>query len=375
MIKKVDTFKSGPFIFSLNYNKNELVKHIAEAKILYMTIAGIPILPNIAARLEEDLIRRSIFGTAAIEGNPLSEEDVNKVLSREDMKGKIEKSEKQIRNLREVYQIIKKTHPAAAPLELKEDLIKELHKIITKECETPENIPGQYRSRPVKVGDEAHGGVYTPPKILDDIKNLMSFFVGWINSEEVLKEDPAVRACLAHYYLGLIHPFDNGNGRTARAVEAILLKSAGIKFVPHMLSNYYYKNIDDYFRAFSLSERNETNDITPFVEFYLKGLVSSLEEIKSRIFSWIRVFTLKEYYDFLRKKREVSQRQLDLLGLLLQVPGEFSMKDLFERDVFKIIYRNVSERTARRDLDSLTHQKLIVATKNGNFAINLGVME
>lgn len=374
MLKKVDTFKSGPFVFSLNYNKEKLLGPLTQAKILYTTIIDIPILPNLAARLEEDLIKKSIFGTAAIEGNPLSEDAVNKVLSQEQMKGKIERAEKQIRNLKEAYRIIKGIKPLEKPFILREEFIKGLHKIITKDCENPENIPGQYRTRPVKVGDEAHGGIYTPPKVLDDIKNLMTSFIEWINSPDLLNEDAAVRACLAHYYIALIHPFENGNGRTARAVEAILLKSAGIRYAPHMLSNFYYRNIDDYFTAFSLSERNDAYDNTPFVEFFLKGLVLSLEEIRSKIFSWIREFTLKDYYAYLRKDKKITQRQADLLTLLLDSRKTFSLKDLFEKELFKVIYRNVGERTARRDLKILELQHLIRPAQEGNYILNLNVL-
>lgn len=375
MIHKVDTFKSGPFVFSLNYDRGKLQGLLVEARILYETVADIPILPDIAARLEEDLIRKSIFGTAAIEGNPLTEEEVKKTLSQEEMKGKIEKAEKQIRNLKDAYEIIRKTTPSGKPITLEEAFVKNLHKIITKDCENPENIPGGYRNRPVKVGDEEHGGVYTPPKAFDDIKNLMISYIEWINSPDVMKEDPVIRACLAHYHLALIHPFDNGNGRTARAVEAVLIKSGGVKYVPHMLSNYYYRHIDDYFRAFSLAERNEANDITPFVEFFLKGLVSSLEEIKLIIFAWIREYTLRDYYIFLRRKRKITQRQHDLIGLLLETrSGEFTLKDLFEQEKFKIIYRKVSERTARRDLKKLEGNRLIMVVKDGVYTLNAQVL-
>lgn len=377
MIKKIDTFRSGPFYFSLTYDRKKLEGQLIEAKTLYTTIADIPILPELASGLEEELIRKSIFGTAAIEGNPLSEQAVNKVLSEEEIKGKIERAEKQIRNLKAAYKVIKEIRFSPNPFVLKENLIKELHKIITKDCEGPENTPGEYRNHIVKVGNEEHGGVYTPPKILEDIKNLMNNFIEWINSDEMLKEDEAVRAALAHYYFALIHPFGNGNGRTARAVEAILLKSAGIKFIPHMLSNFYYKNIDDYFWAFSLSERNDSKDITPFVEFFLKGLISSLKEIQSTIFSLIRKFTLKDYYTYLKRKKEITQRQFDFLILLLEFPESFSLKDLFEKEKFKVIYRKVSERTARRDLELLELKRLIkkekIATeteKTGNFILN-----
>lgn len=374
MIKKVDTFKSGPFVFSLNYDRDRLSRLIGEAIMLYRTVADIPILPDMAAELEEELIRKSIFSTAGIEGNPLSQEKVDKILSQEEIKGKTEKAEKQIRNLKEAYKIIKGITITPEPIVLKEDLIKEIHKVITKDCENLENIPGQYRNRPVKVGDEEHGGIYIPPKILEDIKNLMSNFTEWINSKEVLNEDASIRACLAHYHLALIHPFDNGNGRTARAIEAILLKSAGIKYVPHMLSNYYYKNIDDYFRAFSLSERNEEHSITPFVEFFLKGLIASLEEIQAKSFSWIRMLTLRDYYRILRKDRKISERQHDLLNLLLELSGEFSLKDLLEKDIFKPIYREVGERTARRDLKILMLKNLIKTTPQGNYILNFKVL-
>jgi len=375
VMKKVDTFKSGTFAFSLNYNREKLNGPLVKAKVLYRTIAEIPILPNLASRLEEELIKKSIFGTAAIEGNPLTEEQVNKVLSEEEKKGEVERAEKQIRNLKAAYIMIKHFTPSLNAFTLEEKLIKELHKIITEDCEGPENSPGQYRNQVVKVGNEDHGGVYTPPKIYDDIKNLMSHFISWINSAEVLKEDPAIRGALAHYYLALIHPFGNGNGRAARAIEAVLLKSAGIKFVPHMLSNFYYRNIDDYFWSFSMSERNDSYDITPFLEFFLKGLIASLEEIQTTIFWWIRKFTLRDYYSYLKRSREITQRQFDLLTLLLEFREKFSLKDLFEKEKFRVIYRKVGERTARRDLKILEEKKLIKQDKDTDFVLNYKVLE
>ena len=370
MILKVNTFKSGPFVFSLNYNKPQLDSLLINSMVLYTTIAGIPILPDLASRLEEELIKKSIFGTAAIEGNPLTEGKVNEILSQEEIKGKMERAEKQIRNLKEAYKIIKNIKSTSTPMLLEESLIKNLHKIITEDSEGSDNNPGQYRNHIVKVGNEEHGGIYTPPKIIEDIQNLMKHFVEWINSKEILEQDFAIRGALAHYHFALIHPFGNGNGRTARAIEAILLKSAGIKFVPHMLSNFYYKNLDDYFWAFSRSENSDNYDITPFLEFFLKGLVSSLKEIQSDIFLWIRSFTLREYYTHLKKEKKISQRQFDFLTLLLESREEFVLKDLYEKDKFKIIYRKVNERTARRDLKLLESNGLLKLNEKGNLFLN-----
>ena len=138
-----------------------------------------------------------------------------------------------------------------------------------------------------------------------------------------------------------------------------MLRSSGFRFVYNMLSNFYYKHIDEYFWAFSLSERNKENSVTPFVEFFLKGLLASLEEIRLRIFALIREFTLKDYYAFLRKQKKITQRQYDLINMLLRMGKPFALKDLFDNEQLRLIYRDVTERTARRDLKSLTEQELI----------------
>ena len=376
MEKKVDTFKSGPFVLSLSYDRVKVQNALIKARVLFVTIGEIPVLPNLASQLEEELIRKSIFGTAAIEGNPLSEEAVNKILTEEEKKKAIEKAEKQIRNLKEAYRLIRETLISDKPVPLDEAFIRKLHAVITDGSEDEKNSPGQYRNHIVKVGNEEHGGVYTPPKILEDVRKLMTELVSWINSPEIAKEDPVIRAALAHYYFALIHPFGDGNGRTARAVEAMMLRSAGFRFVYNMLSNFYYKNIDDYFWAFSLSERNKENDITPFLEFFLKGLIDSLEEIRRRIFGLIREFTLKDYYAFLNMEKDITQRQHDLMSLLLKTAKPFTLKNLFDNDQLRIIYRNVTERTARRDLKNLAERRLLkFDPASSTFTLNLFVID
>ena len=371
LVKKVLTLKSGKFVFSNRFNKQRLFELLIEAKILCRTINDLPILPDIASQLEEEVIRKSIFGTAAIEGNPLKEEQVNQILSKEELNDLEEKQKKaatEIQNLKFVYGLIKTSKPEKAPVELTEESIKTIHFTITQDIQHKYNIPGQYRSETVKVGDKEHGGVYTPPKILEDIKVLMKEFILWINSKELLEADPLIRAGLAHFYLGLIHPFSDGNGRTARIVESMLLSQSGLKYVPVMLSNYYYKNIDEYFRVFSISInsiKKKRYDLTPFLEFIIKGIVESEEEIKGKITFIIRKFTLRDYYESLRKNKKITQRQHDFLMVLLDNMKPFKLVDLFENPLFKVLYKNVSERTARRDIDKLLKMKLLISEDKG----------
>jgi len=370
MEKEVITFKSGKFVFTHKYSRETLALPLVEATILYETVVDLPILPQLASRLQQDLIRRSIFGTAALEGNPLTEEQVGEILAESDRVKSKEKAETEIRNLQSAYDFINRQESYGSKIELSEDLIRRLHSLITSDVQHENNIPGQYRNHKVNVGNADHGGVYTPPKILADIETLMREYVAWINSDEVVNLPIQIRAALSHYYLGLIHPFGDGNGRTARIIEALLLQLSGAKYVPIMLSNHYYRNIDDYFWAFSQTIKAKDRDVTPFLEFFIKCYNSALREIKQNITFFIRRHALRDYYVFMRNGKYIAQRQHDLLDTLLDYASPFSLKDLSSVSQFNVLYRRVSERTARRDLKKLAQMQLLIIRDDGKYDIN-----
>ena len=178
MIKEVMTYKAGKFYFSSLFDRQKLNEYLVEARVLFRSVANIPILPNFAASLEEELIRRSIFGTAAIEGNPLSEDDVKKVLSEEEVSKRIkQEAEQQIINLKKIYEIIRNFgFHYDLPFLLSEEIIRDFHSKITMNCQIHNNVPGHYRNEMVQVGDLEHGGIYTPPKIYKDINSTVKSF-------------------------------------------------------------------------------------------------------------------------------------------------------------------------------------------------------
>lgn len=364
------TYGAGKFIFSCAYDSDVILPKAIEAGILYSTISELPILPTQAAQLQKDLMRRSIFGTAAIEGNKLTEHEVSKVLSDEAIDSYSEIAEKEISNLKIIYDLLtgKKEDEA---WKLEEKFIKRIHEILTTGLNYRNNSPGNYRNEAVCVGNDEHGGIYTPPKKLDDVRNLMTEFIEWINCEEMLALDPMVRACVAHFHLAKIHPFRDGNGRTARIVEAIILDKAGIKYLPQMMSNFYYQNIDDYFIAFSKTHRTkQPEDITPFLSFYYDGIIQSLKEIKDQVTFSIRILSLKDFYYFLKKEKKITQRQLEFLLIALKTAEKFSLDDLFENPIIRNLYRDVSRVTARRDLKKLYDNNLLRKDDQNFYQIN-----
>jgi Fic family protein len=370
-IRKVMTFKSGNFAFSSKYDAQKINPLILEGRMSYEAIADLPILPEWSTYLEEELIRRSIFSTAAIEGNPLKEEEVGKIIKDTGNEEKASQAEKEIINLMNAYSYVKEHDASGVSVQITEDNIRYLHKIITDGLDYQDNVPGNYRNHVVKVGDNEHGGIYTLPKCLPDIQNLMKEFVAWINSDQIMQLDTIIRAALAHYHLGLIHPFGNGNGRTIRIVEAIIIRKSGIKYVPTMLSNYYYRNIDHYYSAFSLARKNVDHDMSAFLTFMMNGVIESLSEIKRNVTFMIKFLVMRDYYSSLRASKSITQRQHDLLSIMLDTFKSVSLKDLFSVSPYNALYRDVSERTARRDLSKLVEMSVMKQEDDGSYNLNI----
>jgi Fic family protein len=365
--------KSGKFYFCNEFNSSELNSLLLRATLLNETICDLPILPELASSIVPEIMYSSIAGTAAIEGNPISESDVKRIAAGENLDSYTAKDKQEIINLINAYDLLSTIKPSSTPFLLTEDLICRLHGLVTHDIPHEHNKPGKYRDGLVHVGDREHGGIYTPPKIIEDIQNLMKVFIEWINSSEVAESNPFVRASLAHYYFCIIHPFWDGNGRTARLIETILLETSNVKFVPRELSNYYYRNVDEYYIAFSKSIKLRKDPI-PFLAFSLEAAVSSLTGIKNSIISFIRIFTLKDFYSHLRKKKQLTGRQHVLLSILLDNPTSFTLKDLNERPQFSALYLRASTQTARRDLKKLSEAGYLKMNEKGEYSLNMNFL-
>lgn len=364
--KEVMTFKSGKFAFSQNYSQAEIESLEIEFRLLCSALKELPILPQQAQEFELKLIRRSIFSTAAIEGNPLQEKEVAEIIDNSCKQNLAEIKNREIHNLKSAYDLLYNISPESNFI-LSENFIKLIHKTITEQLHYDACIPGYYRNHIVKIGDKQHGGVDTPLKCLKDIQNLMQEYLQWFNSEGILHLPPIIRAAIAHFYLALIHPFADGNGRTARLIEAAILRASGIKYLPTMLSNYYYKEIDEYFISISLSKKSKNYDITPFVKFVLKGAIESLNEVRSHITSHIRKSVLQGYFIELQHNKKISKRQLEFLNLLVELPKnhEVTINGIQRELPFRTLYASVSNRTARRDLMKLHELNLLKITGAG----------
>ena len=167
------TYKSGKFHFYSDFDINTINQLLVETKTIFNILKNIPSTPEINNKLKVKFIKKSIFCTAAIEGNPLKEHEVDEILNNnvENNKFNQNKSKQEILNLKTLYD--KLVNVNTENILISENQIKEYHYIITNNIDYQENSPGNYRNTKVVVGDNDHGGIYRPPVILEDIINLM----------------------------------------------------------------------------------------------------------------------------------------------------------------------------------------------------------
>ena len=163
------------------------------------------------------------------------------------------------------------------------------------------------------VGNSAHGGTYRPPKCIKDIEYLIQAWVEWLNSPNVMNQPAIVRACLAHYHFKLIHPFWDGNGRTIRLIEMILLEQSGYRFTSSAIWAYYQINIHEYFALFNAcckaADKKEPLTNQAFIEFVLKGMFETINNLHGRSNSLIGFLLYQTALNDAKFSKCISDRQ------------------------------------------------------------------
>jgi len=156
----------------------------------------------------------------------------------------------------------------------------------------------------------------------------------------------------------------------ARLIETVILFNVGIKYVPVMLSNYYYSNIDQYYIAFSKTIKAKNHSVGHFLKFVIDGFTKSTADVSSSVKDLIRTRLLQQQYEVNLKAKLINQRLFDLLNYMLTQGDKITLKDLSTKVLYRYIYQAVSERTARRDLDKLTEKGFLKIEGDSQYIVN-----
>lgn len=357
----------------MKYDLVSLVNDLTEARAAVISLTTLPFQRSWAERLQEVQLKREVAGTSRIEGAEFTESELDAAL-RETPQQLLTRSQRQARAAQLTYQWI-----AALPDDrpINEDLILEVHRRIIANADDDHCPPGRIRGRDENVhfGLPRHRGAEGGDECQQAFARLSRAV-----QREFRDHDILIQALALHYHFAAIHPFLDGNGRTARAVEALMLQRAGLRdslFIA--MSNYYYDEKAAYLAALSES-RAQGHDLTPFLKFGLKGIAVQCQRLFAEIRRQISKSLFRNVmYDLFNRmennrKRVIKERQIQLLKILLDV-DETSVADLHKKTQSEYRGLKTATRTFVRDLNLLLSLEAITITqKNSNtwiVAINL----
>lgn len=229
----------------------------------------------IAPAQRDALVRLAHYSTR-IEGNPLTLPEVEALAEGKDLAVE-ERAKLEVLNYFAALRWIWRKSP---PFEIKEKDLLHLHKILTHGV-LPKPEAGAYKTKPNVVYGEGRV-IYRPPPP-EAVPILTRALLDWLSSEEAKKDQALIAAAIAHHRLVSIHPFADGNGRIARALESWILYRRG--FDTHhifALDEFFDQDRDRYYREIQ-GVREKDDDLTSWLEYVSEGALGTLRKIQLRI--------------------------------------------------------------------------------------------
>ncbi len=316
---------------------------------------------------KKDIIKREIISsvgaTLAIEGTMLREEEIEESFQKADLQQKLKDKEQEAENTRKAYKYIVDTvENWEGEFIWSEEHIKTIHRYLTDNVESiSPNVPGQYRDTPAKFGEPRRISLC---KSRTEIMGAMAKFIEWLNENNagILTSHPIVKAIVAHYYLAEIHPFGDGNGRTARALEALILYVAlRNPSCFAILARFWGAHRNEY--IVNLGHIRTILSPMDFLIFGVKGYLEEVERVKGMVLKKVKQLMLQDYVQWLYRDGKIHLRVLNILMLLISL-GKLPFKDFLS--AVKPIYAERKERTRYRDFKIMEGLKLMRITKEND---------
>ncbi len=278
-----------------------------------------------------------------IEGTALSLEQAKSILEGGKVKGVSRDDERELLNYKKAMDFISKYLGKDDPVS--EGIVRELHKILVKGVRGENANPGNYRKiQNYVVNSRTREVVYTPPAPLD-VPHLMREFTEWVSKAEDVS--PILVAGIAQFQFVHIHPFIDGNGRTARLLSTLILYKTGYDFKRlFTISEHYDKDRPSYYQAIQTVRKNNM-DMTTWLEYFVYGLRSQMTEIQAKGEQLIKQDSQLQKI----KKIGLNKRQEKAIKYLI-IKGTLSVNEY--QSVVSCI-----RRTAQRDLEGLVKKKIV----------------
>lgn len=288
--------------------------------------------------------------TTHIEGTQLTLEQSKRILAGQKVRDAGADDSRELLNYKKAFELVSDYLESGEPIT--EGLIRQIHKRLVQGVRGNKAFPGEYRKIQNYVVNLRTGEkTYTPPPPLE-VPSMMTDLVAWLRAPTEI--NPVLVAGIAQFQLVHIHPFVDGNGRTARLLSTLCLYRSGYDFKRlFTISEYYDRDRPAYYAAIQ-SVREHRMDLTEWLEYFAEGLASQMREVQGRGEQVIR----REVILTKARERGVKERPLKVLTFLLNqgkaTVGECEAKTKLNR------------RTLQRTLKLLVNEGLIREVGTGN---------
>jgi Fic family protein len=329
---------------------NKILANIGKIEAAKEVIENAPLVPSFEKQFQSDAIVRTVHHGTHIEGNDLSLLQTRKVLEGESIVAK-HRDIQEVINYRNVVELLEELAFKKGGYEI--EMLTDIHKLTTDKIVADEER-GVFRRVQVVVKNEETGEVILKPPAFVEVPHLVSKLIEFLNSDLAKEIHPVLLAGITHYFLVAVHPFVEGNGRTARAFSTLVLIKSGydikrfFSFEEHFDSDplaYYQALAEVDKQAVDVRER----DLTSWLEYFTGVVAIELEKVKEKVrrISLDTRFKLK-----VGTQVALTERQMRLIEYISDRGGA-GMKEL--RNVLKM----VSEDTILRDLRVLLEKGII----------------
>lgn len=319
-----------------------------------------PLVPAWDAKFRDEALTRTVHFGTKIEGNDLTKEQAQQVVRLESYVDSQEVARRtgilarerdiqEVINYRNVIVWIDQQQHLYSNRLFSIETLKTLH-TLTMQRLIEERYVGQFRDKQVIVKSARNGEVVFRPPVSVEVPYLLEDFFAWVNAPQTQNIHPIFRAAITHYQLVYIHPFIEGNGRTARAMATLALYTGEYDFKKFFsLEQYFDSDVDLYYQALLSVQQSQGHDMTYWLEYFCYGLAIEIDKIKQQVLKLSKDLKLKQQ---LGEQVALSERQIILLELL-QNQGEISSQDA------QAALPNVSVDTILRDIKDLIAKKIV----------------
>lgn len=337
---------------------------LGEAQSKCEHIAGTPLRPETREKMYTLYLAKGVQATTAIEGNTLTEEQVIELLEK---KLSLPPSKKYLEQ--EVDNIINGCNEILRNLKVEKsslltvELIKQFNKTVLTELSLDEGtIAGEIRTHSVVVGRYLGAPA-------EDCEFLLQELCDWLNGDTFKPRSEGfnivyaiLKATVAHLYIAWIHPFGDGNGRTARLLELYILIASGVPApAAHLLSNHYNQTRTKYYQQLDRASKSG-GDIIPFIHYAVEGLVDGLREQINYIRNQVWDITWRSHvHEFFKDQTSVvATRRRNLVLDISRLNESVKLDKILEISArVARFYAQTTPKTLARDLNELVKAKLL----------------